>query len=94
MNRQPTLWAVVFLFLLYHIHIFLQHKAPSPYGEGAFIRACIILCYLLIVKLESEGQVSPNALVINLAVQFVFGVVVSYSTNDVFSEGVVVAATP
>ena len=24
MNRQPTLWAVVFLFLLYHIHIFLQ----------------------------------------------------------------------
>ena len=65
---------------------FLQHKAPSPCGEGAFIRACIILCYLLIVKLESEGQVSPNALVINLAVQFAFGVVVNYSTNDVFSE--------
>lgn len=44
---------------------------------------------MLIVKLESEGQVSPNALVINLAVQFVFGVIVSYSTNDVFSEGIV-----
>ena len=48
-------------------------------------------CTLTNLKLESEGQVSPDDLVIYIAVQFGFGVVVSNGTNDVFSEGVVSA---
>lgn len=68
-----------------------SYNQLTPIIGAFFIHVCYI--YLLTLSLESKGYVSPKAFIsylfIKVLIQLRFGIIVYYSTNNVFSEGIV-----